>query len=150
MNSRNKTQHEISKERGDDGDRNGENRQSPEKRVWTSHHDIMELTTFNALAEPSRLRIVDLLLKGGPMTVGDIAERLEIRQPQASKHLKVLLDAGLVEVRAEANRRNYMLRSKPFKELDSWLNDYRRIWSERFDNLDVYLEKLQSDEKERD
>lgn len=110
----------------------------------------MELTTFNALAEPSRLRIVDLLLKGGPMTVGDIAERLEIRQPQASKHLKVLLDAGLVEVRAEANRRNYMLRAEPFKELDSWLNNYRRIWSERFDNLDVYLKKLQSNKKKQD
>ncbi|MEC0240246.1 metalloregulator ArsR/SmtB family transcription factor [Paenibacillus dokdonensis] len=105
----------------------------------------MELTTFSALAEPSRLRIVDILLKG-PMTVGDIAERLEIRQPQASKHLKVLLDAGLVEVRAEANRRNYMLRSEPFTELDSWLNNYRKIWNERFDNLDEYLKKLQSDE----
>ncbi|GIP26617.1 transcriptional regulator [Paenibacillus sp. J23TS9] len=104
----------------------------------------MELTTFNALAEPSRLRIVDILLKG-PMTVGDIAERLEIRQPQASKHLKVLLDAGLVEVKADANRRNYMLRSEPFMELDSWLNNYRKIWNERFDNLDEYLKKLQAD-----
>lgn len=76
----------------------------------------MELTTFNALAEPSRFRIVNLLQKG-PLTVGEIAERLDIRQPQASKHLKVLLDAGLVEVRADANRRNYMLRSEPFQEL---------------------------------
>lgn len=81
------------------------------------------------------------------MTVGDIAERLQIRQPQASKHLKVLLEAGLVEVKAEANRRNYMLRSEPFQELDAWLNDYRRIWNERFDNLDAYLKKLQSGEK---
>jgi len=81
------------------------------------------------------------------MTVGDIAERLQIRQPQASKHLKVLLEAGLVEVQAEANRRNYMLRSEPFQELDAWLNDYRRIWNERFDNLDAYLKQLQSGEK---
>jgi len=81
------------------------------------------------------------------MTVGDIAERLQIRQPQASKHLKVLLEAGLVEVKAEANRRNYMLRSEPFQELDAWLNDYRRIWNERFDNLDAYLKQLQSGEK---
>ncbi|AWP31043.1 ArsR/SmtB family transcription factor [Paenibacillus glucanolyticus] len=109
----------------------------------------MELTTFTALAEPSRFRIVDLLLRG-PMTVGDIAERLEIRQPQASKHLKVLLEAGLVEVKADANRRNYMLRSEPFEEMDHWLNDYRRIWSERFDNLDNYLEKLQADTKNQD
>lgn len=109
----------------------------------------MELTTFNALAEPSRFRIVNLLQKG-PLTVGEIAERLDIRQPQASKHLKVLLDAGLVEVRADANRRNYMLRSKPFQELDRWLDNYRRIWNERYDNLDDYLEKLQSDMKKQE
>lgn len=115
-----------------------------QQRVCTRHHYKMELTTFNALAEPNRFRIVDLLLKG-PLTVGEIAERLDIRQPQASKHLKVLLEAGLVEVRAEANRRNYMLRSEPFVELDHWLNNYRSIWNERFDNLDKYLEKLQSE-----
>ncbi|MFD3767582.1 MULTISPECIES: ArsR/SmtB family transcription factor [Paenibacillus] len=106
----------------------------------------MKQAIFSALAEPSRLSIVELLL-GGPMTVGDIAERLQIRQPQASKHLKVLLEAGLVEVQAEANRRNYMLRSEPFQELDAWLNDYRRIWNERFDNLDAYLKQVQSGEK---
>ncbi|SEL21647.1 DNA-binding transcriptional regulator, ArsR family [Paenibacillus sp. cl141a] len=109
----------------------------------------MELTTFNALAEPSRFRIVNLLQKG-PLTVGEIAERLDIRQPQASKHLKVLLDAGLVEVRADANRRNYMLRSEPFQELDRWLDNYRRIWNDRYDNLDDYLEKLQSDMKKQE
>ncbi|MBU5348671.1 ArsR/SmtB family transcription factor [Paenibacillus lautus] len=109
----------------------------------------MELNTFNALAEPNRFRIVNLLLKGS-LTVGEIAERLDIRQPQASKHLKVLLEAGLVEVRAEANRRSYKLRSEPFQELDRWLDNYRSIWNERFDNLDDYLEKLQSDMKKRD
>ncbi|MFE0399621.1 ArsR/SmtB family transcription factor [Paenibacillus lactis] len=107
---------------------------------------MVQQALFSALAEPSRLSIVELLL-GGPMTVGDIAERLQIRQPQASKHLKVLLEAGLVEVQAEANRRNYMLRSEPFQELDAWLNDYRRIWNERFDNLDAYLKQVQSGEK---
>lgn len=109
----------------------------------------MELNTFNALAEPNRFRIVNLLLMGS-LTVGEIAERLDIRQPQASKHLKVLLEAGLVEVRAEANRRSYKLRSEPFQELDRWLDNYRSIWNERFDNLDDYLEKLQSDMKKRD
>lgn len=109
----------------------------------------MELNTFNALAEPNRFRIVNLLLKGS-LTVGEIAERLDIRQPQASKHLKVLLEAGLVEVRAEANRRSYKLRSEPFQELDRWLDNYRSIWNERFDNLDDYLEKLQSDMKKQD
>ncbi|UUZ81710.1 metalloregulator ArsR/SmtB family transcription factor [Paenibacillus sp. P26] len=66
----------------------------------------MDITTFSALAEPTRLRIVELLMEG-PLTVGEIADRLELRRPQASKHLRVLLDAGLVEVQAAANRRNY-------------------------------------------
>ncbi len=102
----------------------------------------MDITTFSALAEPSRLRIVELL-HGGPLTVGEIADRLGLRQPQASKHLRVLLEAGLVEVQAVANRRNYYLRSEPFQELDTWLETYRRIWDERLDNLENYLQKLQ-------
>lgn len=76
--------------------------------------------------------------------VGEVAERLGIRQPQASKHLKVLLEAGLVKVQADANRRYYELRPEPFQELDSWLSDYRKIWEEQFDRLDEYLKKLQS------
>ncbi|WP_138755662.1 ArsR/SmtB family transcription factor [Paenibacillus sinopodophylli] len=106
----------------------------------------MEITTFSALAEQSRLRMVELLLVG-PMTVGDIADRLQLRQPQASKHLRVLLDAGLVEVHADANRRNYQLRTVAFQELDSWLDSYRRVWEERFDSLDSYLHKLQSQQQ---
>lgn len=102
----------------------------------------MNITTFSALAEPSRLRIVELL-HGGPLTVGEIADRLGLRQPQASKHLRVLLEAGLVEVQAVANRRNYYLRSEPFQELDDWLETYRSIWDERFDNLENYLQNLQ-------
>jgi len=102
----------------------------------------MDITTFSALAEPSRLRIIELL-HGGPLTVGEIADRLGLRQPQASKHLRVLLEAGLVEVQAVANRRNYYLRSEPFQEMDAWLETYRSIWEERLDNLDNYLQKLQ-------
>ncbi|WP_248926990.1 ArsR/SmtB family transcription factor [Paenibacillus hamazuiensis] len=105
----------------------------------------MDITTFSALAEPNRLRIVELLLDG-PMTVGDIANRLGIRQPQASKHLHVLLDAGLVEVQPEANRRNYKLRLEPFQALDAWLETYRGVWDERFDALENYLQKLRAKE----
>lgn len=104
-------------------------------------------STFSALAEPNRLRIVDLLA-GGPLSVGEIAESLQLRQPQASKHLRVLLEAGLVEVEAEANRRNYKLRVEPLKELDEWLERYRRIWNERYDNLERYLQQLQVKPKE--
>ncbi|AIQ33026.1 metalloregulator ArsR/SmtB family transcription factor [Paenibacillus sp. FSL R7-0297] len=103
----------------------------------------MDTTTFSALAEPTRLRMVEIL-KEGPLSVGDIAERLELRQPQASKHLRVLLEAGLVEVEAAANRRNYRLRTEPLEAMDAWLEAYRKLWSERFDNLDEYLRKLQS------
>src|SRR4051812_46329298 len=103
----------------------------------------MDITTFSALSEPNRLRIVELLVNG-PMSVGDIADRLQLRQPQASKHLRVLLHAGIVEVQAVANRRNYHLRSEPFQALDAWLETYRNVWEERFDNLESYLQKLQS------
>jgi DNA-binding transcriptional ArsR family regulator len=105
----------------------------------------MNPSLFSALADPTRLRIVDLLLDG-PLSVGDIANRLGIRQPQASKHLRVLLEAELVEVQAVANRRNYKLRMEPFQALDAWLDTYRGIWDERFDALENYLKKLRSKE----
>lgn len=109
---------------------------------------MMETTIFSALAEPTRLRMVEIL-KDGPLSVGDIAERLGLRQPQASKHLRVLLEAGLVEVEAQANRRNYRLRTEPLVALDAWLEAYRKIWTERFDNLEDYLRQLQSKEDEQ-
>jgi DNA-binding transcriptional ArsR family regulator len=102
----------------------------------------MDTTTLSALAEPNRLQIVELL-REGPLTVGEIAERLQIRQPQASKHLRVLSEAGIVKAQADANRRIYQLRSEPFIQLDTWLASYRQIWEERFDNLDDYLKGMQ-------
>lgn len=102
----------------------------------------VKLTTLNALAEPNRLHIVELL-RNGPLTVGEIADRLGLHQPQASKHLRVLSESGIVEVHPDANRRYYKLRPQPFKELDEWLESYRRMWEERFDRLDEYLRELQ-------
>ncbi|WP_199620040.1 ArsR/SmtB family transcription factor [Paenibacillus alkalitolerans] len=102
----------------------------------------MNTMTFSALAEPNRLDIVELLLNG-PLPVGEIAQRLDLNQPQTSKHLRFLSDAGLVEVQPVANKRIYKLRPEPLQELDSWLDSFRRIWEERFDNLDVYLRQLQ-------
>lgn len=112
---------------------------------WRSLH-VKAIKTLGALAESNRLQIVELL-RNGAMTVGEIAERLDMRQPQASKHLRVLLGAGIVEVRADANRRYYALRAEPFAELDDWLENYRQLWSERYDNLDLYLEKMKADYK---
>jgi DNA-binding transcriptional ArsR family regulator len=98
---------------------------------------------LSALAEPNRMRIVELL-RDGPLTVGEIADRIGLRQPQASKHLKVLSDKGIVDVQADANRRIYQLRPEPFRALDVWLHSFSRIMQERFDNLDDYLRELQS------
>jgi DNA-binding transcriptional ArsR family regulator len=109
----------------------------------------MNTKILSALAEPSRLHIVELL-RDSPLTVGEIADRLQIRQPQASKHLRVLYEVGIVEFFAEANRRIYKLRSEPFKELDSWLEQYRELWEEKFDRLDCYLQELQKNEKENE
>lgn len=102
----------------------------------------MKQTTLNALAEPNRLHMVELL-REGPLTVNQIAERLQIRQPQTSKHLKILHEAGLVEVQAEANRRIYKLRPEPLQEMDEWLDSFRSIWEKRLDQLEDYLEKIQ-------
>jgi DNA-binding transcriptional ArsR family regulator len=102
----------------------------------------MNLQTFSALAEPNRLNIIDLLLDG-PLPVGDIAEKLKLNQPQTSKHLRVLSKAGLVEVKAMANRRIYEIRPEPFQELDNWLNSYRQLWEAKMDRLDDYLNEIQ-------
>jgi DNA-binding transcriptional ArsR family regulator len=106
----------------------------------------MNIKTLSALAEPNRMNIVQLL-RGGPLTVGEIADRLGLRQPQASKHLKVLSDCRIVDVRVDANRRIYRLRPEPFQAIDSWVQSFRHIMEERLDNLNNYLRELQNKEK---
>ncbi|MFD1735950.1 ArsR/SmtB family transcription factor [Bacillus salitolerans] len=102
----------------------------------------MDTTTLSALAEPNRLQIVELL-RDGPLTVGEITDRLKIRQPQASKHLRILSVAGIVEAHADANRRIYRLRPEPFMNLDAWIASYLQIWEDRFDRLDDYVKVMQ-------
>lgn len=102
----------------------------------------VKMTTLSALAEPNRLHIVELL-RDGPLTVGEIAERLGLRQPQVSKHLRVLSDSGLVEMHPSANRRIYKLQLQPFLELDDWIDSFRTIWEDRLERLDDYLRELQ-------
>ena len=104
------------------------------------------IATFTALAEPSRLRIVELL-RLGPQPVGEIAEQLRMRQPQASKHLKVLRDAGLVDVEALAQQRLYHLCPAPFHELTTWLEQYRSLWQERFLAMDSVIEDIKRKEQ---
>ena len=104
--------------------------------------------TLSALAEPNRLQII-ALLRRRPLAVGEIAVRLRLRQPQVSKHLRVLSDAGLVEVHPVAQQRIYSLRAEPFNELDAWLERYRRTVNERFDRLDDILRE-QKEKGEKD
>ncbi len=105
--------------------------------------------TLTALAEPNRLRIVELL-RDKPRPVGEIAKRLRLRQPQVSKHLRVLSDAGLVDVRPVAQQRIYELRAEPFDELDSWLETFRRSMSDRMDRLeDLISERKAKKEREK-
>lgn len=105
--------------------------------------------TLSALAEPNRLRIVELL-RDGPRPVGYISKRLAIRQPQVSKHLRILSEAGLVDVHPAAQQRIYGLRAKEFQALDSWVDTFRRLWETRLDTLDEYLKELKEKQKLED
>lgn len=100
--------------------------------------------TFAALADASRLRIIELL-RGGPQPVSAIADALELRQPQVSKHLRVLKEAGLVDVEAQAQLRLYRLSAQPLRELQAWLDDFHALHSERHTQLDAVLQRLQGE-----
>ncbi len=108
----------------------------------------MNAATLSALAEPNRLNIVELLRDGGALTLGEIADRLGLRLPQSSKHLKVLADAGLVVVQAAANRRIFRLRKERFAELDRWAQSFLEAKEEQFDRLDALLTRVQEQENE--
>jgi DNA-binding transcriptional ArsR family regulator len=97
-------------------------------------------TTFELVAEPRRRQILDLL-REGERSVGELVERLALSQPGVSKHLRVLRDAGLVEVRHDAQRRWYGLRPEPLVEIDAWLAPYREFWAGRLDALERHLEE---------
>ena len=94
---------------------------------------------FAALAEPTRRHILDLL-RNGERPVGSLVDELGISQPLVSKHLRVLRDAGLVEVRVDAQRRMYRVRAEPLVEVDEWLAPYRQMWARSLDRLGRHLE----------
>jgi DNA-binding transcriptional ArsR family regulator len=102
---------------------------------------------FEILAEPTRRRILDLLLER-PHLVGDLTERLGLSQPGTSKHLRVLREAGLVQVRQDAQRRWYELRPEPLAEVDAWLEPYRRLWAQRLDALERHLDAMPDTEED--
>jgi len=89
---------------------------------------------FQALADQSRRTVLEFL-REHPATAGELADALPIARPGVSRHLRVLRDAGLVDVRNEAQRRIYSLRAEPLVEVDEWLEDYRALWQNRLDAL---------------
>jgi DNA-binding transcriptional ArsR family regulator len=97
-------------------------------------------STFEVLAEPTRRRILDLL-RERERSVGELVDRLTLSQPGVSKHLRVLRQAGLVEVRTDAQRRWYGLRPEPLSEIDAWLAPYRRLWAQHLDALERHLDR---------
>jgi DNA-binding transcriptional ArsR family regulator len=102
---------------------------------------------FNAIAEPRRRQIVDLLA-GGERPVNELVTRLGVAQPQVSKHLRVLREVGVVDVREQGRRRLYSLNGQALKPIHDWVKNYERMWSDRFDELDVVLEELKRKEQE--
>ena len=96
---------------------------------------------FNAVAEPRRRQILDVLARG-ERSVNDLVAELDLPQPQVSKHLRVLREVGAVDVRGEGRRRLYRLNGAALRPIHDWVKDFERTWSERFDQLDVVLEEL--------
>ena len=97
---------------------------------------------FEVLAEPNRRRILDLL-RDQEQAVGDLVAALGLSQPGVSKHLRVLREAGLVEVRTDAQRRLYRLKTEPLREIDEWLAPYRAAWVGRLDALEAHLDEME-------
>jgi DNA-binding transcriptional ArsR family regulator len=97
---------------------------------------------FNAIAEPQRRAIVQLLASG-ERSVGDIARMLQMEQPQTSKHLAVLKEVELVEVRSQGKQRLYKLHSQALQPIHDWVSSFEHLWNERLDRLEQYLEEVQ-------
>ena len=103
---------------------------------------------FNAVAEPRRRQILDLLADG-ERSVNDLVTQLGLPQPQVSKHLRVLREVGLVTAREAGRHRMYRVEGRPLKPIHDWIKSYERTWTERFEKLDAVLEEM-TDDKEED
>lgn len=101
---------------------------------------FMQISVFQALADPTRRRIVEVL-RDGEMQVGDVVERAGVHQSGVSRHLRILLESGFVSMRPEGQRRLYALKPEPFREIDSWLQEYRNLWEARLDRFETALAK---------
>ena len=104
---------------------------------------------FNAVAEPRRRQILDVLA-GGEHAVNDLVRLVGLAQPQVSKHLRVLREVGVVDVRNEGRQRLYRVNGRALKPIHDWVKDYERTWSERFDRLELVLDDLKAKEEAGD
>jgi len=98
-------------------------------------------SVFEIIAEPNRRAILSLLVSS-QQSVGEIERQLRMPQPTVSKHLRVLREAGFVESMVDAQRRLYRLKPEPFQEVDSWLEQFRRFWSDHVDALERHLDRM--------
>jgi len=108
---------------------------------------VVAAPLFEVVAEPNRRRILHLLI-GDERAVGELVRELSVSQPAVSKHLRILREAGLVEVRTDGQRRVYRIRPEPLQELDDWLAPYRALWTSALDRLERHLQDM-PDEHER-
>jgi DNA-binding transcriptional ArsR family regulator len=108
----------------------------------------MHSVVFQTLADPTRRRIVEAL-RGGEQAVNDLVDSVDIHQSGVSRHLRILQDAGFVRVRPDGARRMYSLRPEPFRELDTWVTGYRRLWEHRLDRFGEALERRQKAKREK-
>jgi DNA-binding transcriptional ArsR family regulator len=100
----------------------------------------MHVDVFETLADPSRRRIVEAL-RGGEQAVNDLVDRVDIHQSGVSRHLRILLEAGFVQVRPDGQQRFYSLKPEPFRELEAWVAGYRALWEARLDRFGAALER---------
>jgi DNA-binding transcriptional ArsR family regulator len=103
---------------------------------------------FNAVAEPRRRQLLDALADG-EAPVNELVARLGLAQPQVSKHLRVLREVGLVDVRDAGRQRMYRLNGRSLKPIHDWVTTYERLWNERYEHLDVLLDELK-DRKQKE
>src|ERR1700687_1287169 len=103
----------------------------------------VQITLFHALADPARLRIVEAI-NAGECAVGDIVESMDIHQSGVSRHLRILAEAGIVQMRPDGQKRLYSLRKEAFDQLDAWVAGYRRHWETRLDRFGAALERRQA------
>jgi DNA-binding transcriptional ArsR family regulator len=108
----------------------------------------MHIDSIQILADPMRFKIVEIL-RDGELPVSDIVDSVEIDQSGVSRHLRILHEAGFVQMRPEGQKRFYSLRPEPFQDLDAWISTYRKTWGKRLDRFGAALHASQKDRLDR-